>query len=305
MPPIQIGLVPQLFQTPRKGEMPSWNDVRVTAAMAEDLGFDTVWIPDELLWNVESWGGPHGWWECVAMTGAVAASTSNIGIGTWVMSALHRNPGLTAKVAATLDEISGGRFLLGLGSGHSGPQGKAFGYPPDQVVGRYEEALQIIVPLLRDGSADFAGRFHQAEALQQLPAGPRPGGIPIMLGGHGPRTIDLAVRYADIWSAYATESSRPEAFAEMLALVDRTCEAQGRDPASLGRSIGIIIDFLGDGTEAEEFGLGVTLAGTAEQIVESVHTFAGMGVTRLELVLWPASPAAVEKAGEVLAILDG
>ena len=146
---VKIGLVLPMLEAPGSDEKPEWESIRLIARRAEELGFDTVWIPDELLWRVDDWPGPGGWWECVAMAGAVAASTSRVEVGTWVLSALHRNPGLTAKVAETLDEISAGRFLLGLGSGHAGRQGEAFGYPLDKTIGRFEEALQIIVPLLR------------------------------------------------------------------------------------------------------------------------------------------------------------
>ena len=120
------------------------------------------------------------------MTGAVAAATSRIKVGTWVLSALHRNPGITAKAVETIDEISGGRFVLGLGSGHAGRQAHAFGLPEDHVFGRFEEAVEIIVPLLRQGHADFEGTFHAARDLEHRPVGPRPGRIPIMMGAEGP-----------------------------------------------------------------------------------------------------------------------
>ncbi len=303
MRPLKVGLVILVIQTPGTKETLRWPEIRSAAMLAEEVGYDTVWIPDELLWDFEEWGGAHGFWECVAMTGAIAASTSSIGVGTWVLSALHRNPGLTAKVASTLDEISGGRLIFGFGSGHSGSQGKMFGYPPDRVVGRYEEALGIVVPLLREGRADFLGTYHRAESLRQLPEGPRPGAIPIMLGGHGPRTIGLAVAHADIWSAYATASSMPEAFTDMIDLVDRTCERQGRDPATLGRSVGIWVEANGP-SNAEEMGLGVPISGSPVQIAETISQFGGMGFTRVELNLWPAGAAAIEKSAQILELLD-
>lgn len=301
---LTVGLALQTFQTPITGETPTWKHIQSTAIEAEEMGFDTVWIPDELLWDFEEWGGAHGFWECVAMTGAVAASTSTIEVGTWVLSALHRNPGLTAKVVATLDEISGGRFLFGFGSGHSGGQGKAFGFPPDLVVGRYEEALEIIVPLVREGSVDFEGKYHGANGLRQLPTGPRPTNIPLMLGGHKPRTIGLAVKYADIWSGFATESSLPEAFTEMMSLVDQACEAAGRDVASLGRSIGVWLT-AGEPAKAEEMGLGVPLSGSSEQVADSLGSFAEMGFTRVELNLVPGEPAAFDLAAETISHIHG
>ena len=301
--PMQIGLVLPQLQEPKSGEIPSWETIRGMAQRAEELGFDTVWVADELLWDFEEWGGPRGFWECAALAGAVAASTTHIGIGTWVLSALHRNAGLTAKTVATLDEISGGRFLFGFGSGHAGKQGEMFGYPLDHTVGRYEEALQVIVPLLREGHADFSGEYHRAVKLAQLPAGPRSTSVPIMLGAHQARTMRLAVQHADIWSDFARESSLPEAFEEVIALADATCAEQGRDPASLGRSIGVIVEPL-DVHEAEEIGLGVPIAGSPEEIATRLRTFPEMGVTRIELFLWPNTPASLEAVAPVLQMLD-
>jgi len=163
--PLEIGLVLPLLEDPPSGDAYSWEGLKARATRAEVLGFDTVWVADELLWKVPSWPGPRGSWECVAMTGAVAASTTRIKVGTWVLSALHRNPGLTAKIADSIDEISGGRFIFGFGAGHAGSQGEAFGYPLDKTVGRYEEALQIIIPLLREGKASYDGEYHSASDL--------------------------------------------------------------------------------------------------------------------------------------------
>ncbi|MDH4334995.1 MAG: LLM class flavin-dependent oxidoreductase, partial [Chloroflexota bacterium] len=175
--------------------------------------------------------------------------------------------------------------------------------PADRTIGRYEEALQIIVPLLRAGRADFHGAFHSATDLEQRPRGPRPGGVPIMLGGHGPRTMRLAVEHADIWSAYATESSLPVAFEAMLVALDAACAAAARDPGSLGRSIGVMVEPTDDhGAEAAD--LGVAITGTAEEIAGTFATFAAMGVTRLEVMLWPNTVEAVEAMRPVLAALD-
>jgi alkanesulfonate monooxygenase SsuD/methylene tetrahydromethanopterin reductase-like flavin-dependent oxidoreductase (luciferase family) len=300
----KLGLVLPLLEAPATGHKRDWDSIRRIAQRAEELGFETVWIPDELLWRVDDWPGPRGWWECVAMAGAVAASTSRVEVGTWVLSALHRNPGLTAKIAETLDEISAGRILLGLGSGHAGKQGKAFGYPADHTIGRFEEALQIIVPLLREGRADFAGQYHRAVDLEQRPRGPRTGSIPLMLGGHRERTMGLAVRYADIWSAYATDSSLPETFKPMLSQLDATCAAQGRDPASLGRSIGVFVEPTDDHT-AEASGLGIPISGSHEEIANTQQSFGALGVTRLEIMLWPNILAALEAFAPVLPMLDG
>ena len=116
---LEIGLVLPMGEVFVDGSTPRWADIRDLAIRAEEIGFDTVWVADELLWRPAE-GPPQGCWECVAMTGAVAAATSRIKVGTWILSALHRNPGITAKAVETLDEISGGRFVFGLGAGTRG-----------------------------------------------------------------------------------------------------------------------------------------------------------------------------------------
>ncbi len=300
---LELGLVLPMFESPQSGEKPPWATIRALAQRAEAIGFDTVWIADELLWRVSSWPGPRGWWECISIAGAVAASTSTISVGTWVVSALHRNPGLIVKSAETLDEISNGRFLFGFGAGHAGDQGATFGYPEDKTVSRYAEALEIIVPALRGETVSYEGEYHRARRLEIRPRGPRPGRIPLMLGGHGPRTMRLAARYADIWSGYATESSLPESFEPMLGQFEEACAEVGRDPATVGRSIGVFVEPT-DEHSAEELGFGVPITGSPAEIAETVARFGEMGVTRVELIVWPGtedSLEAVEPAVRLLA----
>lgn len=271
------------MEDPASGDAPRWSDLKRHAQLAESVGFDTVWIADELQWESEGWDGARNWWECVAFTGAIAATTDQIEVGTWVLSALHRNPGITARAAEAIDEISGGRFILGLGSGHAGRQGEAFGLPPNYTVSRYEEALSIITELRDTGVSTFQGSYHTTKDQVLGPRSSRDGNIPLMLAGHGPRTMKLAVDNADIWSAYATESSQPEAFAEMMDQLDAICETTGRDPSSLGRSIGIGVaapgkepsGWLGDAT---------TVQGSVDQIVDTFGRFMEMGCTRLEIM---------------------
>jgi alkanesulfonate monooxygenase SsuD/methylene tetrahydromethanopterin reductase-like flavin-dependent oxidoreductase (luciferase family) len=283
---ISIGITLPMLELPYDGAKPTWAEIIAFAQRAEELGADTVWLADEILWRGPDWPGPRGWWECLTLAGAVAASTTTIGIGTWVMSALQRNPGMAVKAAETLDEISGGRFVLGLGAGHSGGA-TTFGYPPDKTVRRYLEALEIIVPLLR-GKTDvtFSGEFHRADGAEIRPRGPRPGRIPLMLGGHSLRTMTAAAKFADTWSAYATTSSLPEAFREMAEQLDRICEGLGRDPASIGRSVGAFVE-PGDEKSAERIFDVVAISGSTEQITESITGFAEVGVTRVEIMPWP------------------
>jgi alkanesulfonate monooxygenase SsuD/methylene tetrahydromethanopterin reductase-like flavin-dependent oxidoreductase (luciferase family) len=236
------------------------------------------------------------------MAGAVAASTSRVKVGTWVMSALHRNPGITAKAVETLDEISGGRFVLGLGSGHAGSQAHAFGLPEDRVHARFEEAVEIIIPLLRAGRADFEGTYHAARDLEQRPVGPRPGGIPIMMGAKGPKMLRLAAQHADTWSWYVEERSELSEFAPRLDALEAACLEVGRDPASIGRSAGIIVEPT-DVTGAAE-ALAVPVRGSAEEVADGLRAFRDGGFTQIEVLLWPRTLAALEAMAPVLELLD-
>lgn len=283
------------------GSAARWSEVRDLAVRAEELGFDAVWIPDELLWRSPD-GPTRGWWECVAMAGAVSAATTRIKVGSWVLSALHRNPGITAKAVETIDEISGGRFVLGLGSGHAGRQAHSFGLPEDHVFGRFEEAVEIIVPLLRKGRADFEGSFHAARDLEHRPVGPRPNQIPIMMGAKGPKMLQLAVRHADIWSWYVEERSDLTEFGPRLEALEAACRASGRDPATIGRSAGIVVEPTSVTGAAEV--VGVPVAGSAEQIADAFRAFRAGGFTQLELLVWPPTLGALEALAPVLELLD-
>ena len=236
------------------------------------------------------------------MAGAVAAATSTVKVGTWVLSALHRNPALSAKVVETVDEISGGRFVLGLGSGHAGRQAHAFGLPEDHVIGRFAEAVEIIVPLLRQGHADFQGTFHAAHDLEHRPVGPRPGRIPLMIGAKGPRMLDLAATHADIWSWYVEERSDLDEFGPRLAAFEAACEAMGRDPASVGKSAGIVVESTSMSGAAEV--LAVPVRGSADEIADAFRAFRAAGFTQLEVLLWPRNLAALEAMAPVLERLD-
>lgn len=281
---LSIGMTLLTIEDPDSGTAPTWEQLRRRAGLAEEVGYDTVWIADELQWETDDWSGPRNWWECVALTGAVAASTSTIEVGTWVLSALHRNPGLTVKAAETLDEISGGRFLFGLGSGHAGRQGEAYGFPSNYTVSRYEEALAIITTLRASGTASFEGRFHEAKDQVLGPRSGRSEPIPLMLAGHGPRTMRLAADNADIWSAYATESSQPEAFTSMVGQLEDICEETGRDPGSIGKSIGVGVAPPGKKPSGWLADAG-TIQGSIEQIIDTFGRFEEMGCTRLEVMV--------------------
>lgn len=295
----EVGIVLPAGQLGPERTTHRWTDVRDMALRAESLGFDAVWVPDELLWLPEG-KKPQGFWDGVSMAGGVAAVTSRIKVGTWVLSALHRNAGILAKTVETLDEISGGRFVFGLGAGHAWPrQAHAFGLPEDKTFARFEEALEVIVPLLREGHADFQGTFHTANDLHQIPQGPRPNQIPIMLGVLGPRGQRLAAKYADIWSCYAEKRSDMVEFGPRIAELEAACAGVGRDPKTIGRSAGVDVKPL----EPEPGADGAYVAGSPEQMADQIRAVRDGGFTQVELFLTPTTIESLEAFAPVLEIL--
>ena len=290
-----VGVVLPIAQFGPERITPRWVDLRVMVEQAEAIGFDTLWTPDELLWRNE--GLPQqGIWDGVSMAGAVAAMTSRIKVGTWVLSALHRNPGIIAKTAETLDEISGGRFVFGLGAGHAWPgQARAFGLPEDRIFDRFEEALQIIVPMMRTGKADYEGTFHAAHDLVQLPVGPRPNAIPLLIGGNGPKGQRHAARHADIWSGYAEERADVTELGPRLTTLDAICEEVGRDPATLGRGAGVSVNPLQPaGYRAD------VISGSAEAIADALRTFREAGFSQVDIMLGPGTIEAFDAMAPVM-----
>src|SRR5919199_2308531 len=164
----------------------AYAQIRDMARRIEAAGLDSVWVHDHLLYR---WPGrpTDGIWECWTLVSALAEATQRVELGTLVLCSPFRNPALVAKMACTLDEVSGGRFTLGLGAGWHRPEFDAFGVPFDHRGSRLDEALRIIAPLLRSGRVDFEGAYYRARDCEIVPRGPRPNGPPLMLAGSGPR----------------------------------------------------------------------------------------------------------------------
>ncbi|HEX5826906.1 MAG TPA: LLM class flavin-dependent oxidoreductase [Candidatus Limnocylindrales bacterium] len=297
----EIGVVLPLMQYGPDRTTVRWPELREMAVRLEAMGVDTIWLPDELLWRGAPGTPPSGAWDGISMTGAVAAVTSTVKVGTWVLSALHRNPGIIAKTAETLDEIAGGRFVFGLGAGHEWPgQANAFGLPETRIFDRFGEALAIIVPLLRDGRADTQGTFHSARDLVQQPRGPRPGRIPLLIGGNGPKGQRHAVRHADTWSGYAEERAHVDELGPRLATLDAICEELGRDPATIGRGAGLQVNTLQPAAARPN-----VISGEADEIADALRSFRDAGFTQVDLMVGPGTLEAFDRLAPVVERLRG
>jgi alkanesulfonate monooxygenase SsuD/methylene tetrahydromethanopterin reductase-like flavin-dependent oxidoreductase (luciferase family) len=299
--PLKVGLNLPTTEGALAGKTAGWVDLLAFAQRAEALGFDSLWIPDHLLLQWEE--RTRGIWECWSLLAALAAVTTRIELGPLVTCTGFRNPALLAKMAATVDEISGGRLILGLGAGWNGPEDRAFGYPIDHRVDRFAEALQIIVPLLRTGHVDFAGRYYQARDGDLRPRGPRPGGPPVLIGAKGPRMLRLAATYADLWNAEGP-LRRPEQIIPLRAAADTACAAVGRDPATLGRSASVVINLPLTPGQGEPGRGGQSEPASPEQIAALLRSYAREGLSHIQLWLLPSTIAGLEWFAAVLDLLD-
>jgi probable F420-dependent oxidoreductase len=281
------------------GGTASWADLAAMARTAEACGFDSIWVSDHLLFRFAG-KEPQGVWECWSMLSALAAITERVLIGPLVSCTSFRNPALLAKMAATVDEISGGRLVLGLGAGWHEPEYRAFGYPFDHRVSRFAEALTIIHGLLRDGHIDFAGAYYQARECELRPRGPRPGGVPIMIGSTSPRMLQLVAKHAAIWNAWGLHTT--EAVVAAREKVDAACVAVGRDPATLARTCTVLIDLPGRAGRPRE--TPPFVAGDPEALAEILRNHARQGIEHVQIVLDPNTVAGVEEVARMLEFLD-
>jgi alkanesulfonate monooxygenase SsuD/methylene tetrahydromethanopterin reductase-like flavin-dependent oxidoreductase (luciferase family) len=302
--PLKVGVHLPFSERQMQGTTPRWQDIVTIAQRAEQVGFDSIWIADHLLFRFEGIE-PRGGWECLSLLAALAASTRRVELGTLVVCTGFRNPALLAKMFDTIEEISGGRLILGVGAGYHEPEYLAFGYPYDHRVSRFEEALQIISSLLKTGQADFAGKYYDVRECELRPRGPRPGGPPIMIGTKGERMLRLTARYADLWNGWiAYGKNAPAEVPPLRAAVDAACHEVGRDPATLGRTLTVLVDYVGTPDlpvrlirpdSAPE-----PLAGTPAEIAAALQAFTAEGISHIQVVIQPNNLAGIEAFAPVI-----
>ena len=242
---MRFGLALPHYDTSFAGRPARWASVRDVALAAEQSGFDSVYVSDHFFLDWGKYGGPddvQGSLECWTTLAALAATTENIRLGTLTLCNDFRNPALLAKMAATLDLLSGGRLDVGLGAGWYEPEYRAAGIPfesPGTRIDRLAESLQIVTRLLAGEKLDFDGRHYKTDGGLARPRPiqePRP---PVFVGGKGDRLITTAIRYADGWNMSWLGSF--DTYRERVAFAEAVCEREGRDPATFRRSVGVYI----------------------------------------------------------------
>lgn len=295
---MKIGAVIQLVELRDLKRALTFAEIREAALRCEGLGLDSIWVYDHMLYRMKK-GVTTGIWEGWSMLSALAACTQKVELGPLVACNSFRNPALLAKMAHTVDEISGGRLILGVGAGWNQPEYDAFGYPFDHRVDRFEEALQIIRPLLKEGQVDFSGKYYTARDCEIRPRSPRPEGPPLMIGAFKPRMLRLATQYADLYNVgymtIARSTTTP------LRNLRKACKETGRDLATLPYSfmVGMAFPDLLGWDKPKKRGW---LSGTTEEIAAVLAEYEALGAAHLMFHLRPSTPEAYNRLAEAVAL---
>lgn len=275
-----------------------WPEYRAMARAAEDVGFDSIWVGDHLLYR----DGRHerGPWDAWTLLSALAAATDRMRLGPLVACAAFHPPGVLARMAANLGEVSGGRFVLGIGAGWNETEFRAFGIPFDHRTSRFEEAFEIVRRLLAGERVTFEGRFHSVDDAVLLP---KPARRPaLMIGSNGERTLRAALPHVDAWNTWFDGyGNHAEGFSKLNARITAFAGAAGRRPEEISRSACVLVVLdraagerpIPDGVAA--------LEGTPTDILEGLRELAQAGADEAILVLNPITERSIRSLDEVVA----
>lgn len=292
------------IQLPEVEREVTWREVREIAITAEEVGFDSIWVGDHLLFR-DPVTGVRGPMEAWSMLAALGEATERAIIGPLVASTSFHSPAMIAKKAVTVDDISGGRLVLGLGAGWNQPEYAAFGFPFDHRVSRFEEAFTIIRTLIREGSIDHDGRFYTHREMDLLPRARAD--MPLLIGSNGPRMLRITAPHVDLWNSWYTGfDNGPDGLSPLLATVDEACRQVGRDPAEIDRTAAVLVQMERGGGRiagSSERPDVTPITGSASDIAESLSRFEDAGITHVQVVLDPIDAVAVTEMGEVLSRL--
>jgi alkanesulfonate monooxygenase SsuD/methylene tetrahydromethanopterin reductase-like flavin-dependent oxidoreductase (luciferase family) len=300
---VRIGI-----QLPEVERVVRWPEYVAMAQAAEAAGFDSIWLGDHLLYRDDGAQGvaapERGPWEAWTGLAALAAVTERVRLGPLVACAGFHPPGLIAKMAATIAEISGGRFVLGLGAGWNEPEYRAFGLPYDHRVSRFAESFAIVRGLLAGERVTLDGRWWSADEALVLPMPAER--VPLMVGSNGPRMLAITLPYVDWWNTwYEDYGNRPEGFAALNERVTAAATEAGREPSDVLRSACVLVTLAGDtGYRAADDGV-PPLTGSPAVIAAALRELAEAGADEAILVVDPTTERSIRELAEVVALVAG
>jgi alkanesulfonate monooxygenase SsuD/methylene tetrahydromethanopterin reductase-like flavin-dependent oxidoreductase (luciferase family) len=278
-----------------------WPEYVAMARAAEQAGFDSVWVGDHLLYRGDD-RPERGPWEAWTLLSALAAATERVDLGPLVACAAFHPPGVIAKMAATVAEVSGGRFVLGLGAGWNEDEFRAFGLPHDHRVGRFEESFAIVRGLLDGERVTLRGRYWHADDAVLLP---RPAERPrLIVGSNGPRMLAATLPHVDAWNTwYDGYGNTPEGFAKLNDRISGAARDAGRDPGEIDRSACVFVAPAGSRGERPATPDAPPLDGPAGQIAATLRELAEAGADEAILVVDPITGRSIDELGEVVGLL--
>jgi probable F420-dependent oxidoreductase len=300
--PLKIGV-----QLPEVEYDYDWPELKAIARVAEKIGLDSIWLGDHLMYRPVDGQPARGPFEAWSTMAALAAVTDRVQIGPLVASLGFHTPPMIAKKAATIDRISGGRFVLGVGSGWNEDEYRGYGVPFDHRASRFAEALTIIRALFATGACDFRGDWYDIDGARLFPTPVQPGGPPLMLGSFGPRMLRIGLPHVQMWNAWNADYGNTRAgLAELLATIDAACAEVGRDPATLTRTVCPLVRMTGGtGRATGNAEVVPPLDGTDPgALAEELTALAEMGIAHVMLVLDPITAESIAELAPVLRLLD-
>ena len=300
--PLKIGV-----QLPEVERRVPWPELIAMTQAAERVGFDSAWLGDHLIYDLPD-GTPRGPWEVYTSVAALSAVTERLQLGTLVSSLGFHDPAMIAKMSATIDAISGGRFVLGVGSGWNEREYRAYGLPFDRRVDRFEEAFGLLRRLLAGETVTHSGTYYTLDRCVIDPPPTRPGGPVLMLGSNSPRMASIALPHVDSWNVWwSIFGNTPEGFAEVVADMRARTAAAGRDPDEVEATACVYVQVpggvgrtMGDPSMARI----APLRGSPQELAEQLAAFGMAGASHLMLVVDPITQDAIEWLGQVLDVLD-
>ena len=275
-----------------------WPEYVTMARAAEEVGFDSIWLGDHLLYRDD--GRPErGPWEVWTLLAALATVTERVQVGPLVACTAFHPPAVLAKMAATVDEVSGGRLVLGLGAGWNEPDFRAFGLPFDHLASRFEEAFEIIRRLLIGERVTYSGRFSSVEDAVLLPTPRRR--PPVMIGSSGPRVLRATLPHVESWNAwFDIYGNTPQGFAEESERISAAAKEVGRDPAEIERSACVHV-VLEESDETRQVGDDVPpVTGPPEEAAGRIREFGQAGADEVIVVVSPCTESSIRALGEAL-----
>lgn len=292
---MQIGI-----QLPEVERVVPWHEYRTMAETAEAVGFSSIWLGDHFLYRRKD--EDLGPWECWSMLAALAAVTDRVLLGPLVSPTGFRNPAVLAKMASTVDEISAGRLILGLGSGWNEREFDAYGVPYDRRVTRFEEEFTIITELIRTGRSDFSGEFFSQDGNVLIP--PARPDLPIMVGSTGPRMLAITASEMDWWNEwFANFGNQPD---KLVKLVDQLTDAlteAGRDPADVVKTAALFVELPGSGERSPRKRI-TPISGDTSEITDRILEFTDL-LDHVQLVVDPITIESIETLAPVVEAIHG